>query len=144
MASEQKTQALEADVRQYLCAVQPASRQEDALQLLDLFSQETGLPATLWTGGIIGFGRYRYCYPSGHAGEAAITGFALRKDAISLYTWLDEPLRGQILTRLGKHRSGVGCVYIKRLSDVDPGVLRELIRAAVQGIKAHHAQYVQP
>lgn len=137
MAYECKTKEIQADVREYLSVIEPESRRDDALALLDLFTEATGKQATLWTGGIIGFGKYSYKYASGHSGVAAVTGFAMRKQAISLYTWLSDDQRAHLLPRLGKHRTATGCIYINKLRDVDTAVLKEMIIAAKEGIEAY-------
>lgn len=136
MAYQAKTRELEEDALSSLSAIEPPARQEDALRLLSIFTRVTGRRPKLWTGGIVGFGRYRYRYDSGHEGQAPVTGFAMRRQAISLYTWLSEAQRLSLLPRLGKHRTGVGCIYVNRLSDIDTGVLEEIIRAAQRGIEA--------
>ena len=129
---EAKTKPETDDVKTYLLSLTPERRREDALKLLAVFQEETGWPAELWTGGMVGFGRCHYKYETGHEGDALRVGFASRKGKISLYTWLTDPQRAELLSRLGKHTSGVGCVYVNKLADIDEGVLREIIRAAVQ------------
>lgn len=137
MAYEPKTKQEAQDVRAYLSAIEHPGKREDALKLLDIFTRVTGKEADFWTGGIIGFGRYHYKYASGHEGDAAVTGFAMRKQAISLYTWLSEEERQTLLPRLGKHRTATGCIYINKLSDIDTSVLEEMILAAQRGIAAY-------
>ena len=80
-----KTRPGTEDVRGFLSALAPESRRADALRLLEIFSRETGMPAVLWGGSMMGFGSYRYRYQSGHAGEAFRAGFAMRKGTIVLY-----------------------------------------------------------
>lgn len=134
MAYEAKTRELDQDVRAYLDDLTPASRREDGLKLLALFEEASGMAAKLWTGNILGFGKYQYRYASGHSGEAAIAGFAMRKAEISLYIYLDDAERQPFLARLGKHRAGVGCIYIKRVSNINTAVLSEMISLAVKRI----------
>lgn len=138
MAYECKTKVENMEVKEYIASLEPARRREDALRLLAVFEEETPWQAELWSGGMIGFGRYHYKYESGHEGDALRVGFAPRKAKISLYTWLVDPLRAELLGRLGKHSTGVGCVYINKLADVDEGVLREIIRAAVQAMQEQY------
>lgn len=138
MAYQAKTRQEPDSPRAYLMGLEPPGRRADALALLAIFEQETGLPAALWTGGMIGFGQYDYRYDSGHSGRAMRVGFAPRKGKISLYTWLDEDQKAAILPRLGRHTRGVGCVYARRLADLDEGVLREMIRAALSGMDARY------
>jgi len=133
---EAKTRPGAEDVREYLAALEPAGRRADALKLLDIFAKETGLPAVLWGGSMVGFGAYRYRYKSGHAGEAFRSGFAMRKGTIVLYLLTGGAASAGVLPRLGPHKTGVSCVYVKRLADVDETALRELIRASMEEMDA--------
>lgn len=131
--AETKTRVEPVDVREHLLALTPGRRREDGLRLLSIFAEETGFKPEYWTGGMIGFGRYRYRYASGHSGEALRTGFSMRKAGnISLYLLWESQERAQLLERFGKHKTGVSCVYINRLADVDEQVLRQLIRATLR------------
>lgn len=137
--AENKTRVEAVDIKEHLMALTPAHRQEDGLRLLDIFTEETGLAPEFWTGGMIGFGRYRYRYASGHGGEAFRTGFSMRKAGnISLYLLYDSPERIQLLQGFGKHKTGVSCVYINRLPDIDQEVLRQLIRATLRVMEEHY------
>lgn len=136
MAYQAKTKAEDLGVQEYILTLEPARRREDALKMLRIFEEETGWPAVLWTGGMIGFGRYDYTYESGHSGTALRVGYAPRKGKISIYTWLDEEQRADMLPRLGKHSTGVGCIYANKLADIDESVLREMICAAVHNMAA--------
>jgi len=100
----------------------------DSQVLVELFSALTGHQAVLWTGRIVGFGLYHYRYESGHEGDAPPLGFSPRKGKFALYGLLASPEAEALLERLGKHRRGVSCLYVNRLSDVDLEVLGELAR----------------
>lgn len=119
------------DVAAFIEAITPPERQAEARVLLDLFGKATGFPARMWGPSIVGFGRYAYRYESGHAGEAAATGFSPRKAEISIYIMPGYQDYSAILSRLGPHRLGKACLYVRRLDRIDTGVLGELIRAAV-------------
>lgn len=108
----------------------PEAKQADALKLLEIMRQETGETPIMWGGSIIGFGHFRYRYASGHSGETAKIGFSPRKQALTLYLSFDMSAYEKELAALGKHSRSKGCLYIKRLSDVDEGALRQLIRKA--------------
>ena len=86
----------------------------------------------MWGPAIVGFGSYHYKYESGREGDAPLVGFSPRKDALTLYLSSDFPERETLLTQLGKHKTGKGCVYIKKLSDVNLDVLQALISHAFQ------------
>jgi hypothetical protein len=115
-------------VRDYLETVTPAKRRMDAERLLDLMSRVTGEPPALEYGTIIGFGRYHYKYESGREGESAAAGFAPRKAATTIYLADGIGRYTEQLARLGPHKTGVGCLYIKDLDKVDLDVLESMVR----------------
>jgi len=126
--AEIKTKATDASVDDFIEAVPIAQRCEDAKKIRAMMERLTGEPARMWGPTIIGFGRYRYKYESGHEGVMCRLGFSPRKAELVLYLLTEaggERQRAQ-LARLGKHRTGKCCLYIKKLSDVDEGVLEEL------------------
>jgi hypothetical protein len=107
-------------------------RRADAEALIALGERVTGEPARLWPGKIIGCGTHHYRYESGREGETALFGFSPRAKATTLYLTSGGLDRYQhLLDRLGPHTTGSGCIYLTRLSDVDAGVLEELVAAAV-------------
>ena len=126
-----KTSQDSADIDVFLAAVTPAERQAEAHRLVQIFSEETGYPSRIWTGGMVGFGRYAYRYASGHAGECLATGFAPRKAELSVYILPGYANAGDLLARLGKHRMGKACLYLRHLNAVDETVLRALIRSGL-------------
>lgn len=136
MAYEVKTKPSEDGVEAFLDRIESPRKREDAYRLLALFTEATGMPARLWGDSLIGFGSYHYKYKSGHEGDAMLVGFSPRKAKISLYLYADFPEREAMLGRLGKHTTGVGCVYINKLDDIRPEVLRELITRSVASIRA--------
>lgn len=126
------------DVATFLAAVEPAGRREDAIALCAVMASASGEPATLWGPSIVGFGRYHYAYDSGREGESFRIGFSPRKAALTLYLGEGGGIDAGLLGRLGKHTAGKGCLYIKRLSDTDPAVLREVIDAALAHNRARY------
>lgn len=135
---EAKTKAQATDVRAYLNGIENPKRRADALRLLDIFGETTGLPAVLWGESIIGFGQYHYKYASGHEGDAAVVGFAPRKASISLYLSAYDEERPQFLARLGKHKAAVACIYVNKLEDIDEQVLREMIVHAMAVVQKQY------
>jgi hypothetical protein len=129
--STQKTLPTDASVTEFLNGVADERKRADAWRLVELMQDATGEPPVLWGGSIVGFGSYHYRYASGHEGDAPLVGFAPRAKAFSLYLSCDLSEIPDELSRLGKHKMGKGCLYISRLSDVDEGVLRELIVTSV-------------
>ncbi len=137
MAYEAKTKVLEMTVPAFLDSVAPPARQAEARRLVQLFGEVTGFGPRLYTGGMVGFGRYAYTYASGHSGVSLATGFAPRKADLSIYIMPGYADFGPILARLGKHRMGKACLYLRHLSDADEAVLRELIAAGLDHLKTH-------
>jgi hypothetical protein len=133
MAAEQKTKSAPLDRAAWLGGVEPARRAE-AAQLLAIFGEVTGWEPRLWGPSMVGFGRYAYRYDSGHTGESLATGFSPRKAELSVYILPGYADFGPILERLGPHRTGKACLYIRKLASVDEAVLRELIRAGLDDL----------
>jgi len=136
MAHQQKTQSAPFDRAVWLAGLEPSRRAEGAA-LLGLFTRATGWQARLWGPSMVGFGRYAYRYDSGHAGEALATGFAARKGEWVVYVMPGYADHSAILARLGPHRAGKSCLYLRRLDRVDVAVLEELIRAGLQDLARH-------
>ena len=111
-------------------------RREDCRALAGLMARATGAPAAMWGASIVGFGRYRYRYASGREGEWFLAGFAPRKNDLTLYLMSGFDGYEPLLARLGRHKTGKSCLYIKRLADVDPAVLEELVTASVRYLRA--------
>ena len=134
--AENKLQETTGNVSKFIEEIEDEKKRQDAHQLIQLFSEETGCEPKLWGANIIGFGRYHYKYPSGHEGDAAPIGFSPRKAQISIYlSQPEDEIREEKLSRLGKHKMGKGCLYIKKVSDIDPAVLKELVQDSVSYIK---------
>lgn len=127
--AENKTQATGASVDGFLASVEHPVRHRDGLRLLDLMSSITGEEPVMWGHSIVGFGQYHYKYETGREGDSAAVGFSPRKASLSLYGLTQGPEAATLLARLGKHKTGAGCLYVNKLDDVDEAVLAELIRA---------------
>ena len=91
----------------------------------------------MWGPSIVGYGRYHYVYKSGREGDYLATGFSPRKSALSIYIMPGYADFGEILARLGKHKTGKSCLYVNKLADIDLDVLAELIRAGLTDLAAH-------
>jgi hypothetical protein len=116
-----------------IAAVPGDQQRKDAQKLSGLLTEWTGEAPVVWGSGIVGFGRYRYRYDSGHEGTAALVGFALRKTNIVLYLVGGFQDRyPELLQQLGPHKAGKGCLYLKRLDDINVEVLRALIDRTVR------------
>ena len=135
MAYETKTRAGTGDVDEFLAQLDDPAKREDSYRLIDMLREVSGEEPVLW-GTMVGFGKYHYKYASGHEGDAALIGFAPRKAEFSIYlmgTYAPEEIarRDALLARLGKHRMGKACLYVKRLDDIDLDVLRQLVEISV-------------
>ena len=133
--TELKTQRNHGDVMEYLDSVENQRRREDALVLLDVMGEITGEPAEMWGGSIVGFGSYHYVYESRREGDWFLTGFAPRKQSLTLYIMPGFEHYDDLLARLGKHKIGRSCLYINKLADVDMDVLRELVAESVSHMR---------
>lgn len=129
--SVNKTQATTADVDAFLAAIPDPGRREDCQRIRALMEAATGAPARLWGPSIVGFGVYHYRYESGREGDWMVTGFSPRKNDLTLYIMPGFARYEALMAKLGKHKTGKSCLYIKRLADVDMAVLETLVRDSV-------------
>lgn len=114
-------------------------RRKDCKALVALMREATGHPPKMWGTAIVGFDQYHYKYASGREGDNMITGFSPRKQELVLY--LGEHIQtSALMAKLGKHKTGQGCLYIKRLDDVDRTVLKKLIEESVAVIRRQHVR----
>ena len=127
------TRPTDAPVAGFLAGVPDERRREDAGRLCAMMQEVTGEPPAMWGTSIVGFGTYHYRYGSGHEGDAPLAGFSPRSQHLVIYLASEFGDRYQaVLARLGPHKAGKGCLYIKRLGDADPAALRELIDRSVR------------
>ena len=137
MAEAAKLKTEDLTIAQFLVTVAPPERQAEARRLVEVFTQVTGYAPQVFSHGMVGFGRYSYTYASGHSGTSFATGFAPRKADISIYIMPGYAGFAPILQRLGRHKTGKSCLYLRRLSDADEDVLRELVAAGLADLKTH-------
>ncbi len=133
--SANKTQPTATSVEAFLAGVTPPARVEDARILIPLFARLTGEPAVMWGPSIIGFGTHRYRYESGREGETPRAAFAPRKAALVMYLHRNFPGAERHMERLGRFTTGKGCLYVKRLADIDLAVLEALVTEALTHLK---------
>jgi hypothetical protein len=134
---ELKTKETDNSVIEFIAKIEHPRKREEAFQLLDIFTEATGLEARMWGSNIIGFGSYHYRYASGHEGDAPLVWFSPRKSKHSLYIAVDDSEWEKRLTQLGKYTAGKACVYVNKLEDIDLEVLKELILRTVEYMKTH-------
>jgi Domain of unknown function (DU1801) len=136
--AENKTKATEASVESYLGAIQDDTRRKDCEALVKLMAKASGHPPKMWGSSIVGFGSLHYQYESGREGDICLVGFSSRKGDISLYGLRAGASEADPFPNLGKHKTGKGCLYIRRLSDIDLKVLESLVAAAVAAKSSGH------
>lgn len=122
-----KTTQTDASVADFISRVEDAQKRQDSQTLVDVMREVTGEEPKLWGDAIVGFGTYHYKGKSGREGEWFPVGFSPRKAALTLYLMGGFDERSALLEKLGKHSIGKGCLYVKKLADIDMGVLREMI-----------------
>lgn len=130
-----RTKPTDNSVVEFIENLTSPKKRVEAYQLLDIFAEVTQMDAKLWGSDLIGYGAYHYKYASGHEGDAAPVGFSPRKAKNSLYCWLNEPRRTELLSMLGKHTSGVACIYVNKLEDIDLDVLKVIIKEALDTVR---------
>ncbi|WP_291286023.1 DUF1801 domain-containing protein [Flavobacterium sp.] len=130
--AKNKTTATESSVVDFVNAIDDEVKRNDAFELIKIMQNISGFEAKMWGPSIIGFGSYHYKYASGHEGDAPLAGFSPRKAAISLYVYLSDKKREELLSKLGKHKSAKACIYIKKLSDVDLEIVKEMIKISLE------------
>ncbi len=127
--SEQKTVPTSASVETFLANVEPDRRRQDAIILAEIMARVTDFKPVMWGPSIVGYGEYHYTYDSGHSGFSLMTGFSPRKKNLVVYVMPSLSGHEELLEKLGKFKTGVCCLYINKLADVDLAILEKLIRA---------------
>ena len=135
-----KTKPTGVSVASHIAAVANEEQRNDAQTLVALMRRVTKQEPRMWGPSIVGFGSYHYKYASGHEGDSALVGFALRGSELVAYITTGFEGREKLLAKLGKHRTGKGCVYIRRLANVDLKVLETLVARSVAETKSRYPQ----
>jgi hypothetical protein len=125
--AKNKTTETNSSVTEFVNNVENEVKRDDSFKLIEIFKSLSGFEPKMWGPTIIGFGSYHYKYESGREGDAPLTGFSPRKDALVLYFASEFENRELLLSKLGKHKSSKGCVYVKKLSDIDLKTLETMI-----------------
>jgi hypothetical protein len=138
--AEIKTKQTDADVKEFINSfADTEQKRKDSFELLKIFREVTGYEPKMWGSTIIGFGKYHYkSEKSRQEGDWPLAGFSPRKAAISLYLHSGAPEQEKFLKDLGKFKAGMGCIYVKKLSDINIDVLTEMIAFTVQYLRAKH------
>jgi len=130
--AELKTKVNDASVDKFLSNVTDETKREDSYKILEMMKKATKAEPKMWGTSIIGFGDYHYKYESGREGDYFLTGFSPRKQNLTLYIFGGFDEHEELLNKLGKYSLGKGCLYIKKLEDVDAKVLKELVTRSVK------------
>jgi hypothetical protein len=136
--AENKTKPTRQNVAAFIDALTDPTRRAEAKALIKLMQSATGEKPKMWGPSIIGFGSYHYTYDSGREGDMPLIGFSPRKAATVLYNMTGFSGSEALLAKLGKHTTGKGCLYIKRLADADQKVLEALTVKSVAAMRARH------
>lgn len=134
--AELKTKKTNQSVEAFLDNVADEQMRQDCYVVLNMMKETTKAEPKMWGPSIVGFGSYHYKYKSGRAGDWFLAGFSPRKQNLTLYIMSGFSEYGELLERLGKHKTGVSCLYIKRLADVDLSVLKKMIEVSVKKMLA--------
>jgi len=140
--AEAKTKPTEKTVDSFIATVEDDKVRADCYTIINLMEKVTGEKPKMWGPAIVGFGKYTYKYESGRSGEICMTGFSPRKANITLYVLAGFPGQAELLQKLGKHKSGKGCLYIKKLDDINIDVLESLIKESIKFLKEKYSNQV--
>lgn len=133
--SDLKTVRNAASVHDFLASVENGKRREDSFAVLELMRELTGEEPAMWGDSLVGFGAYHYKGASGREGDWPISAFSPRKQNLTIYVMAGFGRYPDLMAKLGKYRTGSSCLYLNRLSDADPVVLRELIVRSVDHMR---------
>ncbi|MGE3510768.1 MAG: DUF1801 domain-containing protein [Vicinamibacterales bacterium] len=129
--AELKTKRTGASVQDYLASRASADQMADCKTLMAILKRSTKQPPKMWGPSIVGYGSYRYTYESGRTGEMCIAGFAVRGRALVVYLSVESAEQKALLSKLGPHKMGKSCLYLKRLAEIDTSVLERLVVGSI-------------
>jgi len=137
MAYELKTKKTDDSVASFLNKIEDEQKRKDCFTIVDIMQELTGFDAKMWGAAIVGFGSYHYKYASGHEGDMCLVGFSPRKANITLYLSGYIVQSPSIMEGLGKFKTGKGCLYINKLSDVNMDKFRDIIQRSIDKGREH-------
>lgn len=129
--AELKTQKTDASVAEFLKSIPDETRRKDCEAVAKMMQKATGAKPRMWGASIVGFGNYHYKYASGREGDWFLAGFSPRKANLTLYIMAGFREYDDLMSRLGKHKTGKSCLYVNTLKDIDMGILEELVKRSV-------------
>lgn len=133
--AKNKTSETLSSVAEFINAIKDEIKRKDSFTLVEVIKKQTGFDPKMWGPGIVGFGSYHYKYDSGREGDSPLVGFSPRAAALTLYLSGNFEKREELLEKLGKHKTGKDCIYIKKLEDVNIETLQKMIANHIQNIK---------
>lgn len=133
--SDLKTKRTDASVQEYLDAIEDSRRKKDCLAIHKMMQRISGCKGSMWGDSMVGYGSYHYKYKSGREGDWFLAGFANRKQSISIYFMSGFSSYDDLLSKLGKHKTGKSCLYIKTMDDIDEKILEQMIRSSITFIQ---------
>ncbi len=134
--AQNKTVETTESVHKFLDAIADVEKRRDCYAIVELMKGQSGFDPKMWGPSIIGFGSYHYKYESGREGDAPLVAFSPRKSEITLYLSANFEKREEMLKKFGKHKSAKGCVYIKRLEDIDISILKKMISSSIKHVRS--------
>lgn len=134
-----KTQPTDQEVEAFISAIEDPRQQQDCRTLVDLMQRATNKEPKMWGESIVGFGRYHYVYDSGREGDWFLAGFSPRKGKLSIYVTAGFDEVDDLMSTLGKYKTGKSCLYVKRLDDVNLSVLEDLVGRSAKHVAARYA-----
>ncbi len=139
--SDLKTKPNDKNVEEYLQKIENPTKREDSFKILELMREVSNEEPKMWGDSIIGFGSYHYKYESGREGDWFITGFATRKQNVTLYIMSGFDKHEDLLKKLGKYKTGKSCLYINKLKDINFRILREIVSKSIEFVRKGEIRY---
>ncbi|MEM6829238.1 MAG: DUF1801 domain-containing protein [Bacteroidota bacterium] len=136
-----KTKPTEQNVEAYINQIEPDWKRDDCRTLLSLLKRITGENPVMWGDSVVGFGSYHYKYKTGTEGDWYLTGFSPRKQNMTVYILAGFDGCEDLLNKIGKHKKSTGCLYFKRLSDINIDILEDLVIRSVDTLKTRYSEY---
>jgi hypothetical protein len=136
--ADNKTKPTKASVSDYIASRANEQQRADCRDLMAMFKKLTGHAPKMWGPSIVGYGTYHYTYESGRTGEMPLVGFAIRGRELVVYILVEGEAQQALLSRLGKHKMGKSCLYLKQLADLDRAVLEQLVAGSIAEVRRRH------
>ena len=136
--AKNKTVETEESVADYIAAISDEKKRKDFSEIVELITKSMKLEPKMWGPSIVGWGSYHYIYESGREGDAPLMGISSRANSITLYLGSKFKDRDELISKFGKHKVSGGCFHIKKLEDIDKGILVKMVKNSVEHTKKEH------